>query len=318
MGSMAAQDQLGQLLRLVEQSLDDPEVRGAELAARAHLSRFHFDRMAAAALGEPPGAFRRRLLLERAAHQLVAEASSVLEIAFGAGYGSPEGFSRAFTRAYGRSPSAYRAQQPSGHHLPAPLGVHFHPPGGLRLPATRRSTTMDLLERMVDHHLWLTGEIVERTGHLDGEVLDRLIELSVEGIDAEPTLRSLADRLVGQLEMWVTAVTGGTAMPPPGDVTTAGLQRRLATVVPDFRREVLGPVSDGRADETFVDAVCVPPHTFTYGGVLAHVLTFSAVRRTLAVGALETAGIEDLGSGDPMAFVGGHGDDASVVQRRRG
>lgn len=123
MGSMAAPDQLGQLLRLVEQSLDDPEVRGAELAARAHLSRFHFDRMAAAALGEPPGAFRRRLLLERAAHQLVAEASSVLEIALGAGYGSPEGFSRAFTRAYGRSPSAYRAQQPSGHHLPAPLGV---------------------------------------------------------------------------------------------------------------------------------------------------------------------------------------------------
>lgn len=67
MGSIrATSDQLGHLLQLVEQSLDQPEVRGAELAARAHLSRFHFDRMAAAALGEPPGAFRRRLLLERA------------------------------------------------------------------------------------------------------------------------------------------------------------------------------------------------------------------------------------------------------------
>lgn len=319
MGSIrATSDQLGHLLQLVEQSLDQPEVRGAELAARAHLSRFHFDRMAAAALGEPPGAFRRRLLLERAAHQLVTGTASVLDVALAAGYGSPEGFTRAFSRAYGRSPSAYRAQQPSGHHLPAPLEVHFHPPGGLRLPATQRSTTVDVLERMVDHHLWLTGEIVERTGHLDDDVLDRPIELSVEGIDADPTLRSLADRLVGQLEMWVTAVTGGDAVPAQGDVTTAGLQRRLAAVVPDFRRQVLGPVSDGRAEETFVDAVCTPPHTFTYGGVLAHVLTFSAVRRTLAVGALETAGIDDLGSGDPMTFVGGHGADASTVERRRG
>ena len=33
-------------------------------------------------------------------------------------------------------------------------------------------------------------------------------------------------------------------------------------------------------------------------------LTFAAVRRTLAIGALETAGIADLGSGDPMGAVG--------------
>jgi len=50
--------------------------------------------------------------------------------------------------------------------------------------------------------------------------------------------------------------------------------------------------------------------------VLAHVLTFSAVRRTLAIGALESAGVDDLGSGDPMQFVGGAGDDASTITRR--
>jgi GNAT superfamily N-acetyltransferase len=45
--------------------IDDPAA-GAELARRAHLSRFHFDRVSAAILGESPAAFRRRLLLERA------------------------------------------------------------------------------------------------------------------------------------------------------------------------------------------------------------------------------------------------------------
>ncbi len=75
------------------------------------------------------------------------------------------------------------------------------------------------------------------------------------------------------------------------------------------------PVLQGRADDTFVDAVCEPPQTFTYGGVLAHVLTFSAVRRTLAIGAIDSAGITDLGSGDPMHFVGGTGRDASEITK---
>ena len=174
---------------------------------------------------------------------------------------------------------------------------------------------MDVLTRMLEHHLWLVGEIVDRTAVLDDAVLDRPITLSVEGIDESPTLRTLTTRLVGQLEMWVHALEGGTRMPPEGDTSPAGLRRRLADTGPRFRALVLGPVSEGRAGETFVDAVCDPPTTFTYAGVLAHVLTFAAVRRTLAIGALESAGVIDLGSGDPMQFVGGAGPDASTVRR---
>jgi len=46
-----------------------------------------------------------------------------------------------------------------------------------------------------------------------------------------------------------------------------------------------------------------PPEVFTYGGMLAHVLAFGATRRTLVVGALATAGSDDLGVGDPMRWV---------------
>ena len=84
---------------------------------------------------------------------------------------------------------------------------------------------------------------------------------------------------------------------------------------PSFRRLVMTPVAEGRSDETFVDAVCDPPETFTYGGIVAHVLTFAAVRRTIAIGALTSAGIDDLGSGDPMRYVGGSGSDASTIER---
>jgi AraC family transcriptional regulator len=37
--------------------------------------------------------------------------------------------------------------------------------------------------------------------------------------------------------------------------------------------------------------------------MVAHVLTFAAHRRTLAIGALHSAGITDLGSGDPIRWV---------------
>jgi AraC family transcriptional regulator len=320
--SMRRADRLRWILDLVEESLDQPQLTGDDLAARAFLSRFHFDRLAAAALGEPPGAFRRRLLLERAAYRLASTQDRVIEVALDAGYGSPEAFTRAFGRAYGATPSGYRRCGPRNqpgpltrHDLAAASDVHFHPPGGLRLPATARSTAMDVLEGMLDHHLSLVAEIVGRTALVRDRVLDQPIELSVAGLDCDPTLRSITDRLVSQLEMWITSLEGGTTMPHNGDATPTGWQTRLEAAGPRFRELVLTPIRGGRADETFVDAMCDPPETFTYGGVLAHVLTFSAVRRTMAIGALESAGIGDLGSGDPMGFIGS-GPDATTIRRR--
>jgi AraC-like DNA-binding protein len=315
---VADTDQLAWILALVEESLDDPQVDGPQLAARACLSPFHFSRLVASALGEPPGTFRRRVLMERAAYHLASTANPVIELAWEAGYASPEGFSRAFSKLYGRSPSEYRRRGPREYRLGAANGVHFHPPGGLRLSPTTRRETMDVLTKMFDHHLYLVGEILDRCADVGDESLDRPITLSVEGIDRDPTLRRLAQRLVSQLEMWVAAISGATTMPPDGPCSIQELRQRLDTVGPEFYRDVIIPIEEGRADEAFVDAICAPPESFTFAGVLAHVLTFAAVRRTMAIGALESAGVGDLGSGDPMMFVGEIGADASTITRRRG
>jgi len=117
--------------------------------------------------------------------------------------------------------------------------------------------------------------------------------------------------------MWVTAVDGGTRV-PEGDATPAGMRTRLAEAAPRFRDLVVDRVAAGDGEETFLDATCDPPRTFTLAGVLAHVLTFAAVRRTMAIGALETAGVADLGSGDPMQAVGGIGEDAARITRTFG
>ena len=176
--------------------------RGAGVAPAS--LRFHFDRLVSAAAGEPPAALRRRVLLERAAYRLVTTDHEVLEVALEAGYSSHEAFTRAFTRAYGQAPSRWR-RHPTRFQIDAPSTVHFNPPGGLRVPAHRKVTAMDLLTRIVEHHVWLVGEMVTRAGGLADDVLDERVEISVEGIDCEPTLRSLLSRLVGQLAMWDAA-----------------------------------------------------------------------------------------------------------------
>lgn len=299
-------DPLAAFVAVLSEALDDHDATGAELARRAHLSRFHFDRVVAAVAGEPPATFRRRILLERAAYRLVTTNRSVLEVGVEAGYSSHEAFSRAFGRAYGVAPTRWR-RRPARIQLDAPSGVHFHPPGGLRLPAQAKASTMDLLTKLVEHHLWLVGEMLTRAAALPSERLDAPIELSVDSIDRDPTLRSLLSRLVGQMDMWNarTALRDYDWSVEHGE-SVAHMRARLAEVGPAFLTQVREVCEQGRLEETFVDSLCQTPQVFTYGGMIAHVLTFAAHRRTLAVGALHDAGFTDLGNGDPMHWMVDH------------
>jgi AraC family transcriptional regulator len=81
------------------------------------------------------------------------------------------------------------------------------------------------------------------------------------------------------------------------------LKSRLDRVAPVFLEHVRAVVDEGRLDETFVHAQSNPPKVYTYGGLIAHVLTFAAHRRTLVAGALASAGVTDLGNGDPREWV---------------
>ena len=296
-------DAFARFVDVLANSLDDHDTDGEVLASRVHLSRFHFDRLVSAAAGEPPATLRRRILLERAAYRLITTGDELLPIALDAGYSSHEAFTRAFRRAYGETPSRWR-QKPTQFRIAAPSDVHFNPPGGLRLPAQRKVTTMELLTRMVEHNVWLVGEMIARASELPDDVLDAPIELSVEDLDDQPTLRSQLSRLVGQMAMWNAAIDGR-----PYDFELeqhegiADLRTRLADEGPEFLAHVRTIVYEGRLDETFVDAICDPPEVFSYGGMIAHVLTFAAHRRTLVCGALIDAGVTDLGAGDPMRWV---------------
>lgn len=86
------------------------------------------------------------------------------------------------------------------------------------------------------------------------------------------------------------------------DTSIAGMRKRLAAIGPEFQALVHGIAERGDWDAAFIDASCDPPESFTYSGAVAHVVTFSAHRRELAIGALRSLGITDLDYGDPITW----------------
>lgn len=296
-----AADHFTSFVDVLADALDDHDATGNDLASRMYLSRFHLDRIISSVAGEPPQRFRRRILLERAAYRLLTTRHTILEVAVEAGYGSHEAFTRAFTCAYGVGPSQWRTR-PTRTQIEAPSGVHFHPPGSLRFPAQKKVTAMDLLVKMVEHHISLTGELVAYAARLDDERLDELIELNVD--DDRQTIRSLLSRLVGQMGMWNAALANREYdWSVEEHESVDSLRRRLAVEGPAYLSAVREVVDESRLDDTFVDALCEPAEVFTYGGMIAHVLTFAAHRRTLVVLALDKHGITGLRWGDPMRWV---------------
>jgi len=103
------------------------------LARDACLSPFHFHRVFRGMVGETPRELSRRLRLERAAWQLVANGRSVTVVAFDAGYETHEAFTRALRSSYSTSPTGFRQRRHPRIELAATCGVHFEASG--RVPA---------------------------------------------------------------------------------------------------------------------------------------------------------------------------------------
>jgi AraC-like DNA-binding protein/uncharacterized damage-inducible protein DinB len=303
-----SQDTAGRLSAIVANSLD-ARAKTQEMARRAYQSRTQFHRLFRSAVEETPAAMRRRLLLERAAYRLGRTGMSVTDVALDADYGSLEAFTRAFRKAFRTSPSIYRRLRTAHFHLPAPNRIHFLAPGSSTIGSlTRGGKDMDLFDRFAGNDSWHTRRLLEYAGTLTDEQLDRQLPSVVELLpwrEASKTLRQLLENIIFTKEVW-TAALSGTEMdmsgPPPSQRSPRAMLARLEktdaaldSILKDIRNR-------SGWDDTFVDALCEPAETFTYGGVFAHIMTFNAHRRLMALDALRQLGVETEGFGDPMEY----------------
>ena len=103
-----------------------------DIAAKAYVSAFHFQRIFNVLCGFTVGEYIRNRRLSLAAQELTKADTKVTDVASKYGYDSPDSFSRAFTRFHGISPSAAKLK---GARLKsfAPLRIKVTLEGGSML-----------------------------------------------------------------------------------------------------------------------------------------------------------------------------------------
>ncbi|HSK33447.1 MAG TPA: helix-turn-helix domain-containing protein [Propionicimonas sp.] len=301
-----ADQQRDRLRELLDAVLDENNHTLEDMAGGAYSSPYHFSRQLSRGTGEPPVTMRRRVLLERAAWEL-GRGRSVTEAAWAAGYESVDGFTRAFTKAFGHPPSSTAGRNTS-HWLPAPNGIHFHPPTSLWVDtteaATARPAAADVTELMLHHDVEDVEGLLQLAQGLSEEDYRRVhvpgsAPLGWDGPDE--SVAQVMLHLVFTKEIWLAAIEGHGA-PDTGGDDPASLADRHREIAPRWLAMVRDIDRRAAWNDRIIDALCDPPESFVISSVIAHVLTFSAHRRQLARLMLRQAGATP-DSGDPIDWL---------------
>lgn len=296
------------LRELLDAVVDADNTDVGDMARSSYASEFHFSREVRRLTGESPAALRRRIMLERAAWRLRG-GEPVSTVAADEGWSSPEVFSRAFRRTFGVPPSQAGDIE---FRLPAPNGLHFHPPQSLWLDSDGDKKEPDISQLMVAHDVADTAHLIDEAAQLSkdqwlDEISPGQVVLDWDG--AETSVGAVLGAIVWTKEVWLATIEGrdfpsrvGTE---PATTTAAQLAVHHAELGNRWSAMVSEYTADGRLGDTIIDALCDPPESFQLYGIVAHVLTYSAHRRGLARTMLARHGIR-TGNGDPLEWMRGN------------
>lgn len=277
------------------------------MAGQANVSAFHFTRQIRGRAGESPVALRRRVTLERAAW-LLQRGTSVTDVAFDSGYESVEGFSRAFSRAFGHPPTAMPPAGQRGHWLPAPNGLHFHSPTVLYVDAgaTNEHSAGDVVALMVRHDVDDVRSLLDACAGVSDVEYRRIrmpghVVLHWSG--AEESIAAVATSLVRSKAPWLAAIDGTSApiLDRPDDI--AALRAEFDELAPRWLATLRDVELRGAWSDLILDAMCEPPESFLMSQIVAHELTFAAHRRQVLRWMLTDAGVDVTAlDPDPIMF----------------
>lgn len=281
--------------------VDEGNAGVAGMARASFASEFHFSREISRLTGEPPATLRRRIMLERAAWRL-QRGQGVAAVAVDEGWSSPEVFSRAFRRAFGVPPSAAAEV---GFRLPAPNGMHFHPPASLWLDAPAGSEPPEVSALMVAHDVADTAYLIAQAARLTDDQWAQPLspgQVILPWDGEENSVGAVLGALVWAKEVWLASIDGSDLPDHPGlrppDVLAADHEDTAGR----WTAMVRGHTARGSLGDTVIDALCDPPESFQLYGIVAHVLTYAAHRRELLRTMLARLGV-NARTGDPLDWM---------------
>lgn len=115
-------------IRYIEDNITEP-LEITDIAAKAYVSAFHFQRIFSVLCGMTVGEYIRSRRLSLAAQELSRSDVRVIDAALKYGYDSPDSFARAFTKFHGVTPSAAKERGAALKSF-APLRIKLTLEGG--------------------------------------------------------------------------------------------------------------------------------------------------------------------------------------------
>jgi len=116
-------ESISQAISYIEENITE-ELTVEDIAKRVHISPFYFQKGFSMLCGLTVSDYIRYRRLAIAGSELLATDNKIIDIALKYGYESPDGFTKAFTRFHGSTPSAVR-KDGSGIKSFSPLSVKF-------------------------------------------------------------------------------------------------------------------------------------------------------------------------------------------------
>ncbi len=144
---------------------------------------------------------------------------------------------------------------------------------------------MDLLDRLLEHDRWATGQLLEVSRNLTDEQLVQTFDIG------HGTLLATFGHMVFNVEVWTEAIIGEPVQAKRSDDSLAELIERHTYALATFAAVARQMRDEQRLDDTFVDDFGAP---MTYGGAMLHVILHEAEHRAEALHILQRLGVSDL------------------------
>lgn len=155
----------------------------------------------------------------------------------------------------------------------------------------------DLLDRLLDHDAWTTGQVLDRAAALSPAQLDQDFDMG------HRTFRATALHMLRNIEIWTDLMASRPVRPGPADDgPLAAWQARFAAAYADFAEVARASRAAGRLNTTYLDVLDRPPRAKTVAGTILHVATHNHMHRAELLHILERLGVPNLIEGDVLSW----------------
>ena len=174
---------------------------------------------------------------------------------------------------------------------------------------------MDLLDRLLEHDAWTTGQLLDRCRALSDGQLDRPFDIG------HRTVRATLQHIIVNMEAWSALMAGATTLPPrpprEGE-SMSSLADRLTRAASALAQVAHAVSARNGWDARWLDVFDTPPKEKTYGGAIGHVITHSMHHRAQLLYLLRQLGVAGLPEGNVLSWERQRGSVQVITVRASG